>query len=168
MEVRAADVDDARAIATVHVEAWRWAYAGLIANEVLDVLDVEERARGWTHRLEHPDDASEVLVAELDEVVAFCSYAPARDVDAGDDAAELLTLYRLERAGHLGVGRELLTRAMRGMKERAYLLTTAWVLDGNEWGQRFYERNGWAPDGAGRGYEIAGRTYPTSRFRREL
>jgi len=41
--IRPATPEDARAIAEVHVASWRYAYRGLLPDDVLDRLSVEER-----------------------------------------------------------------------------------------------------------------------------
>ena len=40
--VRDATVDDARAIAEVHVASWRWAYRGQLPDDLLDGLSVDD------------------------------------------------------------------------------------------------------------------------------
>ena len=49
--IRAATVADARAIAEVHVEGWRWGYRDLLPATVLDALDVDEREAWWAANL---------------------------------------------------------------------------------------------------------------------
>lgn len=51
MNVRFATIDDAPAIASVHVEAWRHAYAGVLPQATLDGLSVDARARMWSQAI---------------------------------------------------------------------------------------------------------------------
>lgn len=39
--LRAVGEADARAVAEIHVAGWRWAYRGMVADELLDSLSVE-------------------------------------------------------------------------------------------------------------------------------
>jgi len=45
--IRHARVEDAEAIAAVHVAAWRESYTGLVPAEMLASLSVDERADRW-------------------------------------------------------------------------------------------------------------------------
>ena len=45
--IRPATVDDAAAVAHVHVSSWRSTYRGLMPDAVLDSLSVERRAEFW-------------------------------------------------------------------------------------------------------------------------
>ena len=49
--VRDATVDDAHAIAEVHVASWRWAYRGQVPEAILDALSVEDREAMWRRSL---------------------------------------------------------------------------------------------------------------------
>ncbi len=44
--VRAATVDDARAVAEIHVRGWQWGYRDQIPREILRDLSVEQREAG--------------------------------------------------------------------------------------------------------------------------
>ena len=46
--IRRATVDDADAIATVHIASWRGAYAGIVPDAFLASLDVAARAESIT------------------------------------------------------------------------------------------------------------------------
>ncbi|HUQ39529.1 MAG TPA: hypothetical protein VM030_05200, partial [Acidimicrobiales bacterium] len=61
--VRVAGVEDARAIAEVHVASWLAAYRGIIDDDVLDGLSVDARAARWVENLTDPEaDATTLLV----------------------------------------------------------------------------------------------------------
>jgi hypothetical protein len=64
--VRPAVLQDAPAIAAVHVATWRDAYAGLLPDDFLDGLDVDQRAERWRGRLAALPAGLFVLVVELD------------------------------------------------------------------------------------------------------
>jgi GNAT superfamily N-acetyltransferase len=83
MAVRRATLEDADAIGSVHVASWRAAYRGLMPDEFLDALSVEERAeswrRGFVQAAATPPDRSAVLVTVVDgEAVGFAALGPAR------------------------------------------------------------------------------------------
>ncbi|HNH26830.1 MAG TPA: hypothetical protein PLR93_07410 [Anaerolineales bacterium] len=49
--IRKAVLKDASAIATVHVAAWKEAYRGIVADEVLNNLSIQRRTEQWTNSL---------------------------------------------------------------------------------------------------------------------
>lgn len=147
--VRPASVEDARAIARIHVESWQAAYRGLIPDRVLDGLDVATRTRQWRQWL--AEERVEVLVGETadGEVVGFCTLVASRDRD--DDPAAVLsipTLYIAPDRWRRGWGRALLRRVIEGARRRGCSELTLWVLEGNVRARRFYERLGLVADGA--------------------
>ena len=151
MDVRRAGASDARAIAQIHVESWRAGYVGLMPDEVLASLSVDERAGHWRSRLADPGSGLVTFVVEADaEVVGFCSLAlPARDPDT-PQAAELAALYVSPRRWRRGVGRTLIQAATSAMSEEGYREAILWLLTGNRPGLEFYSALGWTRDGTTR------------------
>src|SRR5690606_35074261 len=111
MKVRSVALEDATAIARVHVDSWRTTYTGLLPDEVIAAQTVESREASWRRQiaavLEDPRRGV-ILVAEDDDlgVVGFTSAGPERERDADNDA-ELYTLYLLEQHQGRRVGRLL-------------------------------------------------------------
>lgn len=144
--VRPAVPDDADAIARIHVETWRAAYAGLLPDDVLASLDVEARRRtwrGWLARDARPGAAT--FVAEGDAtIVGFASTGPARDEEA---TGELYAIYVEPDHWGTGAGRLLLEHAEAALREDGYGAALLWVLEGNERAERFYRAAGWGQDG---------------------
>ena len=148
MQVRPARVDDAAAIADAHTRAWQAAYEHVFGAENLATIDSERRRRWWERCVR--EGLETVLVAEKDgRVVAFASLGPARDDAARDDAArgELYAIYALPDAWGSGAGRALLEAGVEALREGGYREAILWVLDDNPRARRFYEREGWTPDG---------------------
>jgi GNAT superfamily N-acetyltransferase len=151
-QMRVAEPSDAEAIAVVHVEAWRWAYRGLVPDAFLDSLSVDARRRLWEGALESDESPQRVLVwdeAPLGaptDVRGFVSYGPARDPKS--DAAEIYAIYVTERDAGRGIGTALHDEALHALREAGYDRALVWLLEINERGRAFYARHGWAPDGA--------------------
>jgi GNAT superfamily N-acetyltransferase len=142
LTVRRAVPDDADRLSDVHVHTWRIAYRGLIPQAVLDSLDIAARAARWRTTLESPRAQGRTWVAlEGDELIGFSSAGPARDEDA-PWPLELWALYVHPRRHGSGAGRLLADAAIGDLP--AFL----WVLDGNARAIRFYEKIGFAFDGA--------------------
>ncbi|MGE5227756.1 MAG: N-acetyltransferase family protein [Planctomycetaceae bacterium] len=147
--IRAARPEDAHAIAEVHVEGWRWAYRGLVPDTYLDGLDVDARERMWAESLAHPGDAWGCFVAdEGGRVVGFVGCGPPDDAEAPTGAGEVYAIYVSQEVQGTGVGRALFVRAEAALAEHRFRTGVLWVLEANHLARRFYERAGWAPDGA--------------------
>lgn len=148
--IRRATVEDAAAIAVVHVRSWQAAYRGLIAQDYLDGLDPGERAELWEQWLPAADwPRRGTLVAELDaDVVGFANFVPTRDEDADPRTVAAITaIYLLPAHWGAGLGRRLMTATLDALGT-AYQEVTLWVLDTNDRARRFYDAGGWRTDGA--------------------
>jgi GNAT superfamily N-acetyltransferase len=161
--IRAGSAADATPIAAVQREAWFAAYTGIIPDEIID-------------RVTAPDDGARVrqsfrirpwqrmIVATLDEaqagIVGYASFGPETDVlgapwphplsTDGEErrVAELYALYVRPAWWSTGTGRALMDRVLARSAAAGYSSITLWVLRDNERARRFYERAGFAPDGA--------------------
>ena len=60
--IRRAVAADAVAIARVHVESWRSTYAGIVPEEILASLNLDDRAEMWERMLAAEDGL--IFVAE--------------------------------------------------------------------------------------------------------
>ncbi len=158
--IRRALLDDATAIAEVHVGSWRTTYPGIVDQAYIDSLSVPERAVAWGRRLSPDSDtAPDVLVAVTADgvIVGFISGGAIRDSWPGFDA-ELYAIYLLDSVQHKGVGRRLL-REWAGLA-----LASGWhaavvrVLAANP-ACLFYERLG-AERLCDTQFTIAGKPYP--------
>src|SRR5207248_10350455 len=94
--IRPADVEDAAAIARVHVESWRTTYRGLLPDDFLDSLSEGRYLERWLRSL--GDEATRVYVAEDNhEAVAFASGGRERAGEGGY-AGQLYAIHVLEKA----------------------------------------------------------------------
>ncbi|MGD0097665.1 MAG: GNAT family N-acetyltransferase [Terracidiphilus sp.] len=136
--IRDADVQDAAAIAHVHVQSWLTTYAGIVPAEYLASLNEAERTLSWRERL---GCAVDVFVAEVDgPVIGFASGGPLRE-PLGNNEAELYAIYLLEAAQGKGTGRRLVSRVAASLLAKGFTSMIVWVLEQNP-AVLFYERLG--------------------------
>lgn len=162
MQIRLATADDADAIGRVQERGWQVAYR--------HVFPVDELERGgfiqverWRTRLEHPPTGWSTFVAERDGVVVgFASVGPSRD-ERG--LGELYAIYVDPDAWSTGAGRALIEHCERHLFGE-YDEAALWVLEDNRRARAFYERGGWAPDGARKSEERWGVRAPEVRYRK--
>jgi ribosomal protein S18 acetylase RimI-like enzyme len=168
LTLRAAKREDARAIAEIHVAAWRAAYRGLMPDDYLAALSVDERAKMWHDALGRASPA-QLALAELDGTLAgFCIYGPTRDKEP-PEVAEIYAVNIHPDYWRRGAGRLLCEHALREAAAREHSAVTLWVMSGNERARSFYERLGFAPDGALRtNSELIGRPFDELRYRKAI
>jgi ribosomal protein S18 acetylase RimI-like enzyme len=163
MEIRQATAADALAIETVRVAGWRTAYRHVFPPEELDGLPVD--GSRWRLRLETPPRGWTTCVAVRDgTIVGFSSVGPSRD-ERG--IGELYALYVDHEQWSTGAGLALMTQAESQLTTE-YTEATLWVLEDNPRARRFYERAGWAADGARKAEERWGVRAPEVRYRKTL
>ena len=138
--VRHADVEDARAIADVHVASWRTTYRGLLPEDFLASLDEAGYEDRW-RRIIAAGSSRVYIAADGRDVVGFASGGRER---AGEDGyeGELYAIYVLEDAQGHGHGRRLVQAVVGGLRDLGLRDMIVWVLRENQRARRFYERLG--------------------------
>ncbi len=141
--VRPAVIDDARAIAEVHVASWRSTYRGIFPDAMLDGLSVKTRESFWRDSLTAPATPKVTTLVGCDEggnVVAFVSGGKERTGELGCDA-EIYAIYLREEAQGKGLGTSLVRQLVHELDARGFGSLSVWVLDLNP-SRKFYERLG--------------------------
>ena len=137
MRIAPARVEDAEALADLHLDVWEEAYAGLMPASVFTERRARRDARVESWRGIIAAASSDNLLAWSGErLVGFSSTGSGRDPEPGLPPLELMALYVRASSYGTGVGHALLDAAIGDSP--AYL----WVLDGNLRAIGFYERQG--------------------------
>ena len=146
LEIRRAERDELARVAEIHVDSWRIAYRGLLADSILDSLSVASRAAAWEEWFEQP--GSELWVAlRAGRVDGFSRFQPAPDPDLPAEFAELTHLYLEPTVVGTGVGGALFHQVLESARVHPYRGVALWVLEENARARRFYERRGFVADG---------------------
>jgi GNAT superfamily N-acetyltransferase len=174
VQVRPATLNDAEAIATVHVRSWQSAYRGLMPDDLLDSLSVERRAAAWRSIMKADAGWNALLVLEDGEgIEGFAHLCAARFAGAPAQTGEITAIYLEPALWGRGAGRALMDAAVQCLAEEGFTEAILWVLVGNERARRFYEAAGWACDGTEKSERVgvAGGTSVAiveTRYRRSL
>ncbi|MGH8160887.1 MAG: GNAT family N-acetyltransferase [Gammaproteobacteria bacterium] len=167
MNIRPAVPDDAMAVARVHVRAWQVAYRGLMPDEYLDALSPEDRARRYDFTGLDPTRPKSLVAVDEDAILGFATVSAARDEDAAGEG-ELCALYVEPDWWGRGVGRALGPAARSELYGLGFRKAMLWVVSGNARAQRFYQADGWTPDGLHRVRQVWGLGLDTVRYNRTL
>ncbi|WP_412872469.1 N-acetyltransferase family protein [Curtobacterium flaccumfaciens] len=137
-----ATTGDAREIGAFQARCWEQTYRGVVPDAFLDGTAAVDRAARWEARIR--TRARSVLVARSRDGTLLGVTSTARSTATVSDlpALELVTLY-VDRPAHgTGVAARLLAAAIGD--EDAHLL----VFAANTRARRFYEKHGFAREGA--------------------
>jgi ribosomal protein S18 acetylase RimI-like enzyme len=138
--VRPANLDDAPAIARVHVASWRSTYRSLMPGDFLDSLSEADYAERWK-RFIGEGSSRAYVVEDEGQVVGFASGGSERAGETGY-AGELYAVYVLDEFQKRGHGRELVRAVVARLREMGLEDMIIWVLRDNRPARLFYERLG--------------------------
>jgi L-amino acid N-acyltransferase YncA len=143
--IRPATESDIPAIARVHVDTWRTAYAGIVDAAYLASLTYEDFEKRRRERL--GTAGTRTFVGDAGgEVVAFATAGPNRELDARYDA-ELYAIYVRQACAGRGLGRALVGAVAGWLAAEGRRSMILWVLRDNPSSRRFYESLGGVPAG---------------------
>jgi len=147
VRVRRATENDAPALARVFIDSWRGAYRGIVADSVIDALDLEETT-SWLGQLVAATSA-QTLVAEIesDQIVGFTRLGAEPD---NPGHGHVFALYVSPSSSGRGVGRLLLEKALIILDPLSSRTVTLWVFEENARARTLYAHAGFVPDGARR------------------
>lgn len=146
--LRPARVGDSARIAAFHTACWRDAYRGIVPDDYLERVGVDERARSWTRRM--ASGARAVVLAESGKrrpgrdpcLVGIVSTRLSHDPTERDvPTLELASLYVARTCWGTGLAARLLDAAIGSAPAQL------WVFEANGRARRFYEKHGFGADG---------------------
>jgi GNAT superfamily N-acetyltransferase len=160
VNVREARPEDARAIAEVHLASWKTTYPGIVPQEYIDGLRVEDGAARWENRL--AEKTATVIVAE-DEAGIFGFAAGGAIMNPVDGyQGELGAIYLLASHQGKGAGAALVRRMADELRRQGFANLAVWALKENP-ACGFYKRMG-AVQVAEKTIEIGGAILPEVAF----
>ncbi len=130
--IRPARPDDAPAMARVHIETWRVDYRGYAPDDYLDAMSVADEGQVYEWIIGGSQTAGFVAEVAPYGIVGLSTIGPYRDEGAvldGPFAGELYNLYVLPDARKLGLGRDLVVAAARGLYERGIGSMMLWTFE---------------------------------------
>jgi L-amino acid N-acyltransferase YncA len=137
--IRKAKVEDAGAIAKVHVESWKTTYAGIVSDVFLASLNKEQRTQSWREQILAANIS--ILVAEDETgIFGFAAGGEVREKLEEYDA-ELYAIYLLRERQRQGVGKTLSLTLASSLQTQGYTSMLVWVLEQNP-SVSFYQRLG--------------------------
>ena len=140
-EVRPATLRDARAIADIHAAADQAANKGLLSQESLPPIPIEQRQAYWREAIEFSEPQVQVALDD-GKIVGFVGFDRSRDKGTPPTTGEIWAIYAATSHWGRGVGLALWDAAREGLQEEGCSKVTLWVPLGNERALRFHELAG--------------------------
>lgn len=140
LNYREANVDDAAAVANVHVNSWKDSFIGIVPDSFMEKLTVESRTKAFRERFSDP--TYKMYVAELPtgEVVGFVDAGDPRQ-DVGQYDAELYAIYILRNFQGKGIGGHLFRCVTEFLKSTGKRSMYLMALEASPY-RPFYEKMG--------------------------
>jgi len=143
MILREARLDDASAIARVHVDTWLSTYRGIVPEEYLAKLSYKQRERSWVQMLSKASENNHfiyVVEGGAGQIIGFADGGLER---TGDPVykGELYAIYILDAYQRQGIGRILIRAVVNRLFQSGLDSMLVWVLADNP-ACRFYEALG--------------------------
>jgi ribosomal protein S18 acetylase RimI-like enzyme len=165
-----AGIEDAEAVARIHVAAWRESYALLMPAEALNALNVEEQATRWREIFfgQANDNASAVFLAIGEDGTpcgfgSCCRQRGPRLVEVGFPV-EFSGLYLLRPARRRGIGRALMGLMAKYLITKGFSSASVWVFRDNPDARGFYEALGGERTGIDGEWTVLGVTLPDMSY----
>jgi ribosomal protein S18 acetylase RimI-like enzyme len=142
INVRHATPADASQVAAIHCASWRDAYASVLDEAFLRGPIEEDRRALWFDRLQNPDKARIILLADVAQAAPAAFVCAYRDLDPVW-GSWIDNLHVLPALRGKGIGEHLMRSAARALAAEAR--TTGlhvWTFEANQAALRFYRRLG--------------------------
>jgi GNAT superfamily N-acetyltransferase len=167
MHLRTAEPEDALAVARVHVRSWQVAYRKLLPDDYLDQLRPEDRAQKYDFATRDPLKPQTIVATEEGLIYGFATISPSLEPGL-PEYGELCALYVDPEHWGRGIGVALVSAARARLFSLGFRKAVLWVLVGNARAERFYQKDGWRPDGLCKTDMIWGVTVDDVRYQRQL
>lgn len=137
--IRSAEPGDAVALAELKIEAWRYAYRGIIPGLTLERMIARRGSPWWDSARRTPDGS---LLLEFDNHVSgYATFGRSR-MRGDRSLGEIYELYVKPECHGAGFGRSLFDEARRRLLARHREQLLVWSLAENELACRFYDALG--------------------------
>ncbi|MBA3784391.1 MAG: 3-deoxy-manno-octulosonate cytidylyltransferase [Acidobacteria bacterium] len=137
---RKANVEDALAVAKVHVESWHKSFAGIVPQEFLDNLTVEKREQAFRQRFGEANHKMFVAETAKDGIIGFADFGAARESNFAFEA-ELYAIYLLREFQGKGIGENLFKLCQKEMSANGFNSMYLIALEVSPY-KSFYEKMG--------------------------
>jgi ribosomal protein S18 acetylase RimI-like enzyme len=135
IDIRRAEPRDAQAIADVHHQAWRGAYAGIIPHRALNAMISRRGDEWWANAIRR---SATVLVVEIGGKVAGYTTVGRNRARGLPQQGEIYELYLRPEYQGVGLGSRLFAAARQKLADHGLKGMVVWALEDNTNALSFY------------------------------
>jgi len=139
--IREARLEDVAGMAKVYIAGWRTTYTGIVPDDYLANMSLEEHTKRWQNILRSDDGYVYVAEDEPGNVAGFIWGGAVRDRSDPAFSGELHAIYVLKSYQGHDIGRRLVRVLVKQLLEVGIQSMIVWVLAANP-SRRFYEKLG--------------------------
>jgi RimJ/RimL family protein N-acetyltransferase len=142
LKIRTPTVEEAKAIAQVHMKSGQATYHNILPDSYFRNLSLEKRTESWMNRIINKD--WRIFVSELNSKITGCAwFGPCRETDFDSLTTwELYSIYILPDEWGKGHGTALLKEAVNQARSLSINSLYLWVFKNNFRSRRFYANRG--------------------------
>jgi GNAT superfamily N-acetyltransferase len=134
---------DATGVATIQVECWKKAYAGIIPEKYLSSLDISTKAKSWEGGVNLNADVVRLIALEKNLPLGFVAGLENRSSSIYPNIhCEAWSIYVHPDHWKKGIGKVLLDGFIEEMKKLGNKSMLIWALEENLNARAFYEAMG--------------------------
>lgn len=141
-EITMHDLDD---VVAIHCEAWRDAYKGFMDGDYITRKNATRRDKWESILADAPTGKHFLIRCDGIPVGMISMDLPRETADPG--TYEIFGLYIHPRHMRKGYGAAAAVLAEERIRQMGYKRISLWVLEPNERARRFWEKQGFSPDG---------------------
>ncbi len=139
IDIRKAEIRDAQAIAEIHHEAWKGAYAGIIPYRALSTMINRRGSDWWANAIRR---AASVIVVEVGGRVAGYATIGRNRARELRQEGEIYELYIRPECQGIGLGTRLFAAARERLAGHGLRGLVVWALEDNQGAVSFYQGAG--------------------------
>lgn len=141
--IRKAVEDDSKEIALLIIRSWTTAYRGLISDDFLDNMSMENIEKNWKKNIISQNDKNKIFVyEERDKILGVIGFGSPLDKENRKYNSEIYVLYVEPTLKRKGIGSKLFDFAKEYFIRHGKDNLIIWCLKGNEQGMNFYKKMG--------------------------
>ena len=133
--------EDLKAVADIAIRGWKTAYRGIVDNDYLDNLSVEEN---YQKRIKDYKENGFIVAEKDNEIIGFCRYRIGNNYknEYPEVDCELCALYVKPEEKRKGIGKALIEYVKNEFRKNNLNKMIIWCFKNNYPSRVFYEKMG--------------------------
>lgn len=139
MSIRRAGKDDLEAIVQIYVNNWKSTYAGMLPQEFLEGMTVQNKIEMWTKFAVYDKNLLFIYEGDDGSICGFVALEPESKIE---NCIYLTSLHTDESYRGQGIGTELIRFAHKAARDAGYSKMSINIVVGNDNAKSLYEKLG--------------------------